>query len=154
MFLFVILNSLRCCPHTTKNKKRREEDKCSENCICGVLDGVLIAATRLMYPSRSWSPQHVLNLSLLWQVYLCLQWSDMITSDTCCFFSSGSSCGHGLLSDRVLRMPNHLEQIHFKENGCKAAPVLGALGKKLMPVQHSSLSDTLPDILMLPFKEN
>jgi len=80
----------------------------------------------------------------------------MITSETCHLLSSKSSCGHCLVSDKVLETPNRLEQIHFTENGCKASPVPGGLGRKLMPVQHSSLSDALPDSLIPPFfkKEN
>ena len=155
----MILNGLQCCPRTRRDKKRRKEAKSSETCRCGVLDGALVAVTRLIYPSPSWSPWHVLNLSLPWQVCCsleqthdcCQQWSDMIPFDTCHFLSSKSNCGHDLLSDRVLETPNHLEQIHFEENGFKAAPVFGVLRRKLMPVQHSSLSDTVPDSLLLPF---
>lgn len=66
----------------------------------------------------------------------------MITSDTCHFLSSERIAAMTSNQDGSLK-ENHLEQIHFKENGFKAAPVLGALVRKLMPLQHSSLSDTV-----------
>jgi len=71
-FLSMILNSLWFCPCARWDKKRRK-DKSSENCSCWMLDGAVIAVTRLTYPSSSWSRQRVFNLSLPWQVCCSLE---------------------------------------------------------------------------------
>lgn len=68
--------------------------------------------------------------------------SHMITSDTCHFLSPERIAAMTSNQTGSLKQ-NHLEQIHFKENEFKAAPVLGALVRKLISVQHSSLSDTV-----------
>lgn len=68
--------------------------------------------------------------------------SHMITSDTCHFLSSKRIAAMTSNQAGSLKQ-NHLEQIHFKENGFKVAPVLGTLVRKLMPVQQSSLLDTV-----------
>lgn len=66
----------------------------------------------------------------------------MITSDTWHFLSSKRIAAMTSNQTGSLKQ-NHLEQINFKENGFKAAPILGVLVRKLMPLEHSSLLDTV-----------
>lgn len=66
----------------------------------------------------------------------------MITSDTWHFLSSKRIAVMTSNQTGCLKQ-NHLEQIHFKENGFKAALILGVLVRKLIPLQYSSLSDTV-----------
>lgn len=68
--------------------------------------------------------------------------SHMITSDTCHFLSSKRIAAVTSNQTGSLKQ-NPLAQIHFKEDGFKAAPVLGVLVRKLMPVQHSSVRPSL-----------
>lgn len=73
-----------------------------------------------------------------------------ITSDTCHFLSSKRIAAMTSNQTGSLR-ENHLEQFHFKENGFKAALLLGVLVRKLMPLQHSSLWQL--DTILLEKKE-
>lgn len=153
VFLFMILSSLKCCPQLEGTRKKKKEKAISSGTwSCGIPVGALVAVTRLMSPSPSWSTRDVLDPSLPRQPRL-EPWSAVIGRDYLRHlpfpFLQEQSWPSPLIR-QDLETPNHLEQIHFKENGFKAAPVLVVLGRKLRPVQHSSVRHS-PDSLVLSF---
>lgn len=151
VFLFMILNSWKCCPQLEGTRKKKKALS-SGTWSCGIPVGALVAVTRLTCPSPSWSARDVLDPSLPRQTPL-EQWSAVMGRDYLWhlpFPALQEQSWPSPLIRESLETPNHSEQIHFKENGFKAAPVLVALGRKLMPVRHSSVRHS-PDSLVLSF---